>query len=119
MQRFVADLERSGILVRLSTGGLRSDGARATNRYTLFHNRLREALGLESRWESKYDGNATDRMVKPSSCLNGGYNAYFNYERFAHFSESARQRRRFQQRWREGPRRKTSRTSCGRSPRFR
>ena len=102
VQRFIRDLERAGVLVRIKTGGIREDGSRATNEYTLFHNRLRELLGVENKWKSKYDTDAASRIDKPLGSLGKPYNPYFNYSGFAHFSQSARQRRRLQRRWREG-----------------
>ena len=92
VQRFIAELERAGVLVRLRTGGLRADGSRATNRYTLDHNRLRELLGIENRWASKYDGDYLSRVfLRP-------VNPYFSGEGYAHCSKSERQARRLRAR---------------------
>ena len=95
VQRFTADLERHGVLVRLRTGGLREDGSRATNRYTLMHNVLRDLLGLENKWGSKYDADALSRVSERPR------NPYFSGEGYAHCSKSERQRRRLAKRARD------------------
>ena len=95
VQRFVADLERTGVLVRLRTGGRREDGRCVTNRYTLMHNALRDLLGVENKWQSKYDEDALSRISKRPK------NPYFSEEGYAHCSKSERQRRRLAKRARE------------------
>jgi len=85
-----SELERLGVLVRVRTGGKGADGRGQSNKYTVMHNRLREILGVEVRWESRYEGEV--------GTVAAVANPYFNYEGCAHYSRSERQRRRVAQR---------------------
>ena len=85
-----SELESLGALVRVRTGGKSAEGRGQSNKYTVMHNRLREILGVEVRWESRYEGEVGTVPAVP--------NPYFNFEGFAHYSRSERQRRRLRQR---------------------
>ena len=91
VQRFLHDLEKHGALERIRTGGKFGD-KHQTNRYTVKWNVLRDLLGVENKWKSKYPEDTTDRVAIRVP------NVYYNYEGFAHCSKSERQKRRLRAR---------------------
>ena len=100
-----AELESLGVLKRTRTGGLRGDGAKCSNKYTVKYNRLREVLGIENKWDSKYTSGHSEKngwvaSLHPTVFMDIT-NAYYSQDGYAHYSRSARQMRRLAQRARE------------------
>lgn len=54
----LAALEEAGCLRRIESGGMRTDGARRTNLYSLDHQRMRQVLGIRCERASRYDAPA-------------------------------------------------------------
>ena len=97
-----SELEELGVLVRVRTGGRNAAGDVQSNKYFVRYNILRDLLGVENRWD--------ERRVDPVSefrtwaMLRRRPNPFFNYDGFAHLSNSERQKRRVAMREREAAR---------------
>ena len=91
-----AELERLGVLKRVRTGGRAEDGSRQSNKYIVKWDKLRDILGIACCYASNWHGEL-QRTVERKPF----HNVYYNYEGYAHYSKSARQKRRERQRARE------------------
>lgn len=100
-----SELEGYGVLVRVRTGGRNANGENQSNKYYVRWNALRELLGIENRWEERRAAEGISRF-RVWAMLTRRVNPYFNYEGFAHFSKSERQKRRVAKRAREAEQRK-------------
>ena len=88
-----AELERLGVLERVRTGGRAEDGSRQSNKYIVKWDKLRDILGIACCYASNWHGEL-QRTVERKPF----HNVYYNYEGYAHYSKSARQKRRERQR---------------------
>ena len=72
------------------------DGSRQSNKYIVKWDKLRDILGIACCYASNWHGEL-QRTVERKPF----HNVYYNYEGYAHYSKSARQKRRERQRARE------------------
>lgn len=84
-----AELERLGVLKRVRTGGRAEDGSRQSNKYIVKWDKLRDILGIACCYAFNWHGEL-QRTVERKPF----HNVYYNYEGYAHYSKSARQKRR-------------------------
>lgn len=97
------ELECLGVLERVRTGGIHANGTRQSNKYNIIYNKLRELLGVENRWETKYLTQSDHKGLQYPIV-----NPFFNYEGYAHYSQTERQKRRIRARLRKLEREKAS-----------
>lgn len=90
-----SELEEIEVLERVRTGGKSSDGSCQSNKYTVKWCNLRNTLDIPNKWGTRYPGDTRENISVQVA------NVWYNYEGYAHYSQSERQRRRIAKRAQE------------------